>query len=202
MEETQHILQMLEEGKITAQEASRLLEAIEPRGETHAAAQEAGTLALAGSASASPEMQRFRRLSQIPFAIALTVLILSGWGTYALCSRTEGRITLGFVVVLIVLILAVLSTIVTFWMTQVPWLHVRIQQRQGRRIAFSFPLPLTLANWGLRIAYRFVDQNTVPHLDTAAELVKGMRGSLRTSGGEPIVVDVDDADDRVQVYIG
>jgi hypothetical protein len=137
----------------------------------------------------------------------MLLLVLTGWGTYTLYTRTEGQITFWFVVLVILLVLTFLATALSLWAITAPWLHVRIRSAPskgsgGTRIAISLPVPLALAGWGLQVAHRFVDQDVAGHLQAAAALVGAMRQNLGKPGTEPIVVDVDDEDERVQVYIG
>jgi len=197
MNEAQQILQMLQEGKITADEASELLAALQPGNPPP------GLGEGRGGGTLLPDLERFRRLSQIPFYVALGVLVLSGWGLYAIYRHAEYRVTAGLVWMLIFFILVVGATAIAFWMRMAPWLHVRIQEGDGgKRIAISLPLPLALAGWGMNLARRFVKDEAVTYLDTAAELLKAMKGSLGTSRADPIAIDVDDDGGRVQVYIG
>jgi hypothetical protein len=198
------ILNMLEQGAITAEEAARLLEAIgteEPMVEDAPApepmAMEPDEI-VPGAPIADPD--RWRWLQRIPLAVSLIVLIASAWGLYALYRRADARITAGWVVVLTVFLFALLATLVSAWMLTAPWLHVRISERDGRRIAISLPVPLTLAAWGIRIARRYVDDQTAAYLDTSAEFLSTMRRDHRET--EPITVNVDEGDHRVQVYIG
>ena len=206
MNEKLEILEMVQDGKITVDEASSLLEALE--GQASALPQDDATsLSEVSSPSAPPEMDRFRRFSYIPLAISLVITLLTGWGSYAIFRRTEGRITFGFILVTAFFVLAFAITILALWATTVPWLHVRIRSApkkdsKGTRLAISMPLPLSLAGWGLRFAHRFVDQETAGHLDAAGTLVLAMKNDLGKPGADPIVVDVDDEDERVQVYIG
>jgi hypothetical protein len=214
MNEAQQILQMLQEGKITADEASELLAALQPgnpppglgEGRGGGWSRESGEVEeplQAAPSRAPPDLKRFRRLCQILFYVALGVLVLSGWGLYAVYRHAEYEVTSGFVWMLVLFVLAVGVTAITFWMRMVPWLHVRVQEGDGgKRIAISLPLPLTLAGWGMNLARHFVKDEAVAHLDTAAELLKAMKGSLGTSKADPIAIDVDDDGQRVQVYIG
>ena len=78
--------------------------------------------------------------------------------------------------VLILFVLVAGATAITFWMRMVPWVHVRVQDDDGKRIAISLPLPLTLADWGVSLARRFVKDEVVEHLDTATEFLKAMKG--------------------------
>jgi hypothetical protein len=50
------------------------------------------------------------------------------------------------------------------------------------------------------IARRYVDEQTTEYLDASAEFIRAMRREGRHS--EPMVVSVDDDDERVQVYFG
>jgi hypothetical protein len=206
------ILQMVQEGKITVDEASDLLEALEsqappPAAGVDVAPSQDGALPAseAPAPTIPPEMERFRRFSYLAFAILLVITLLTGWGSYALFRRAEGRITFGFVTVSALFVLAFAATVLALWATTVPWLHVRISPAKdsaGTRLAISMPLPLGLAGWGLRFAHRFVDKETNRHLDAAGALVLAMKNDLGKPGADPIVVDVDDEDERVQVYIG
>lgn len=212
------ILQMLHQNKISVDEASTLLEAISsadmadgdanlrmiPRTPVRLESNESPAIP---RDALHPDMGRFRRLSYIPFASSLAILALIGSGAYATYLRVEGKITFGFVLLLALSVLALLITALAWWATMVPWLHVRIRSanREGSsatRFAISLPVPLTLTGWGLRIAHRFVDQDVAGHLDAAAALIAAMRQDLGKPGAEPIVVDVNDENEHVQVYIG
>ena len=221
MNETLEILRMLHDGTISVDEANKLMEAVSGAGPAKAEMDE--STATSGESaeppaiprdSHRPDMGRFRRLSYIPFALSFALLLLTGGGAYALYLRTEGRITFGFVVLLAFCVLTLLITALALWATTVPWLHVRIRSApdegsRGTRLAISLPLPLTFVGWGLRLAHWFVGREAADHpaaaaghLDAAAALVQAMRHDLGKPGAEPIVVDVNDNDERVQVYIG
>ena len=80
-------------------------------------------------------------------------------------------------------------------------LHLRIREGGGSRarMALSFPLPLTLAAWALRLAQPFVPQLRDTGVD---DLIIALRHS--TAEGQPLVVDVqdDETGERVEIYIG
>jgi hypothetical protein len=78
-------------------------------------------------------------------------------------------------------------------------LHVRVSEGDSRKVAFSFPVPLALAAWGIRVAQPFVPQLRETGVD---DLIVALRDS--TSEGEPFFIDVQDDEEgeRVQVYIG
>jgi hypothetical protein len=86
------------------------------------------------------------------------------------------------------------------WIVNAPWLHVRISNADGSRIAISLPLPLDLLDWGVHIAERFVGEEVSTCLGASSEVLR----SLRRTGGarQPIELRVDEGDERVRVYIG
>ena len=89
--------------------------------------------------------------------------------------------------------------ILAVWTRQAKWLHLRITEEGSRKIAFSFPLPLPLAAWALRIAQPFVPELADTGVD---ELILAMRDSA--TGDEPIIIDVQDNEEgeRVQLQLG
>ena len=84
----------------------------------------------------------------------------------------------------------------------VRWLHLRVQQKHGEwpeRIAFSFPLPLRLAAWFLRTFGRFIPKFEGTGID---EIILALEQN--TNAENPFYVEVDEGEDgeRVQIYIG
>lgn len=205
------ILSMLEQGTITAEEAARLLEATSTAPSTDvegaAGAQEGPSQQAAAvepsqviPGTLAPDAKRWKRLQLIPLAVSLAVLIATAWGLWAVYRAADARITFGWVVLLLLFLLALGATTLSIWITRAPWLHVRVHQQGGRTIAISLPIPLTLASWGVGIARRYVDEQTTEYLDASAEFIRAMRREGRHS--EPMMVSVDDDDERVQVYFG
>ena len=205
MDEKLRILEMLDQGTITVEQANQLLEALQD--EVPPAVEEDTDL----PAAVPPDLQRFRRLSYVPFGLSVLLLLLAAWGTYALSRRGDGQITAGFVAMLILLILVSLLTWLTFAMTQVPWLHVRVQSKgevnsKGKptykRFIISLPVPLSLAQWALRIAPRYVGEDQAENIAAATALLQTVRQDLGKPGTDPIAIDIDDEEERVQVYVG
>jgi hypothetical protein len=97
------------------------------------------------------------------------------------------------------MILGVVVIVLAGWSRRAKWLHLRISEGEQQKIAFSFPLPLTLAAWALRIARPFVPQLEETGVD---ELIIALRDG--TTGDEPFFIDVQDEEEgeRVRVYIG
>lgn len=199
------ILKMLEEGKITAEEADKLLTAVGPEQRVGRVAGEAVITELDKdeprmTEAEPPDYSRFRGLWRIPFIIATGSLLLSGVGLAFMYQADERVATLGFLCVWSIFLLAFLATLLLLLARRAPWLHLRVQEQGGRRFAISLPLPLGLAHWIIGLARNFVPKEQAAHLETAGTFVSAMRDD---PGREPIIIDVDDDDgDKVEIYIG
>jgi hypothetical protein len=112
----------------------------------------------------------------------------------------DARITFGWVVVLLLFLVALAVTTLSVWITRAPWLHVRVHQQGGRTIAISLPVPLALASLGIRVARRYVDEQTAGYLDASRDFIRVMRREHGRT--EPLQVSVDEGDQYVQVYFG
>ena len=202
-EARQKLLQMLQDGKLTAEETSELLAALES---APASPTDSTEPALTGDViqpGQAPDLDRFRRFWQYPFFIALAALILVGLGLRSLYQSSEGAITFWFVCLLSVFILTFLLTALAFTSRRSPWLHVRIREKEGRKFAISLPLPFGLAQWGIRIAKGFVPDAEQANLEVAAEFISAAQANLKDPKAEPLVLNVNDEDgDQVQVFIG
>ena len=73
------------------------------------------------------------------------------------------------------------------------------RKQDGHNFAISLPLPLSLANWGIKVAQYFVPPDQVAYLETAGTFIEEMK---KSPDREPIIIDVDDdGGGKVQVYI-
>jgi MFS family permease len=189
--ERRQILGMLEAGQINADEAAELLAALsEPEGEIPEAA----------PPSRRPEEVREARWARFwiyPLMGGGVVLILGAliMGLVYAVDAAPGWRICGWTP----LILGLAVTFLALWSRQATWLHLRVKEEEGRSIAFSFPLPLSLAAWALRIAQPFVPQLGDTGVD---DLIIALRQS--TAQGEPLFIDVEDDEkgERVEIYIG
>jgi hypothetical protein len=191
-EERLQILRMVEAGQIQAAEAAKLLAAID-------AAEEQETEETAPSApKPTPRpVERWARFWIYPLmagGIALIVGALVMGLVYSL-DAARGWLVCGW----LPMVLGTLVIVLAWWSRQARWLHLRISERGKRKIAFSFPLPLGLAAWGLRIAQPFVPQLKETGVD---DLIIALRDSATKD--EPLFVDVqgDQDGERVELYIG
>lgn len=194
--ERREVLRLVQDGKVTAEEAAHLLDAM---GDDEEAASEPEPVVIVPPPAPQAPAREAAPGERPPYW-AYVALFGLGWtllgASFAL--KANGTWWLVLAVPFLLLGLAVL----TFGVAAkgAAWLSVRISDSAGRRkIALDFPVPLTLAAWGVGIARPFVPQLR----DTAVdELIL----SLRDSGtrGEVLLVDVVDDDDgeRVQVRLG
>lgn len=193
-DEKLRILEMLGAGEITADQAAQLLAALE---EPEAEAFE-GT----DSPSLSPadQMQsRWARFWVYPLMAGGIVLVVGAliMGLVYSTDTARGWLVCGW----LPMILGLVVILIAWWTRSATWLHLRISEgkSKGHKVAFSFPLPLTLAAWALRVAQPFVPQLKDWAVD---DLIIALRQGK--SGNQPLFIDVQDDKDgeRVQIYIG
>jgi hypothetical protein len=200
-EERQQILKMVEEGKISPEEAMRLMKALDD-----AAADEPDEIIapLGEPSRPDPDLGRLadkaRSLWLIPLWIGIGVTVISG----GLMSSAIQRSGYGFwfYCAWLPFLLGVLLLSIGAASRTARWLFINVHQKPGekpQRIRFGFPLPLGLTAWFLRT---FGDR--IPDLkDTHAdEMIAALEQT--TSSSQPLMINVQDDDDgeHVQVYIG
>jgi len=181
-EERIDLLNRLEAGEISAEEAIRAL----------GQEQEVAERTLAGEIPAPPP--RWRAWWLIPFSLGIAgtaaglgLSQLGGW--WWLCAGP-----LLFVSVTVVTLAAATS--------QSPWVHVRVRtgaEEGFRRINISLPIPVRLTAWGLRVF-----GSKIQGLDDTAvdDSILGLEESL--SRETPIHIQVQDgeAGEHVEVFMG
>ena len=193
--ERMQILQMIEDGKISAAEGLRLLDALGTAEASTAPPEPA-------YADAAPDLDHWRRWWMVPMWAGIGVLLvgawlmfsayrLSGFGFWFACAG------LPFIAGLLIMALAAASR-------SARWLHVRVRANQDsddwpRNIALSFPLPIRITAGLLRMFGPFIPRLKDHGLD---ELVLALAETA--SAEAPLYVEVDEGDggERVQVYIG
>jgi hypothetical protein len=141
---------------------------------------------------------RMRKLWQIPFWIGAGILTVgallmsaalqgAGIGFLFLCASIPFLLGLG------VLLLA--------WEARLsPWLHLRVHQAAGEwpsTIALSFPLPVRLATWALRLFGSWIP---LPGDLSAEDMILALESGV--SPDHPIYIEVEDGGDHVQILIG
>ncbi len=194
-EERAKILQMVADGKINAEEAARLLAAL------GAGEDDRPDPAMSeGSAGSLPaDMPRVGNLWLIPMYVGLALFVCGALAAFPLYTESGSWLlaACGWPVFLIGLL-----TMIAAWLARNSrWIHVRVTNVDGsqRTIAFSFPLPLRLSAWALKIASRWSPKLKHTNID---EVLVALNEGLR--GDQPLYVDVQEGEggERVQVTIG
>jgi hypothetical protein len=207
-EERKKILQMVEEGKITAEQAASLMRALEtdegqPEAEPEVL-QPGPTPGPAGSEAAAPEFEevkaRARRWAMIPLWIGVVITIFSAWGIYGILNNPGTNYW--WICLLFPLFVGILLIALGAGGPGTRWLYVNVDRRYAedwpRNITFGFPLPLGLASWFLRNFGHTVHMGNT-NVDDIIQILDATGKS-----GEPLIVNVNDDDEgeHVQVYIG
>lgn len=208
------VLQMIEDGKITADEGLHLLEKIAEQ-ETVAAedpiiAQPAsgpilenvlpGGSAKNESSSFDPKLNYWRRWWLIPFFIGLGFTALVALALYGLA--TLWGPVWASVCMAVPLLIGLGITVLAFVSRKARWIHVRVDTGQTewpRRISISLPVPLGFVAWLVRtFGWRIpaMQRTAIDDLLVALDDTKTVDA--------PIFVDVNEGSkgERVQVYIG
>jgi hypothetical protein len=206
-EERRKILQMVEEGKISAEEAASLMRALDEdsvEAQVEAYEADAGS-GFDGSASSASEFDnvkaRARRFAMIPLWIGVSIAVFSAWGIFGI-QQNDGlnfwSFCLMFPLMLGVLLIAIGSA-----GQGSKWLYVNVDRRYAsdwpKNITLGFPIPLGLTSWFIRNFGHNINGMNKAQVDGIVEVLNATGNS-----DDPFIVNVDDDDDgdRVQVYIG
>jgi len=207
-EERKQILQMVESGKITAEQAMTLIRELDDE-----QAQAAPALPVMEEGPAEPDpglentAERVRGLWRIPLGIGVALTVLAAMGIYAAmtsaASRASGGYNFWFYCLWAPFLAGVALMALSAWSRTSRWLFVKVDRTRSadgpRNIMLGFPLPLNLAGWFLRTFGSRIQglRNT-----NADEIINAV--SMTGSDNGPLIVNVDDSDDgeRVQVFIG
>ena len=207
-EERKKILQMVEEGKISAEEAVKLMSALEadsPEAEVDVFQPESSS-GFDGGASSAPEFDqvkaRARAFAMIPLWVGVVVAVLSAWGIYSV--QQNAGTNFWFYCLIFPLLLGVLLIALGAGGQSSKWLYVNVDRSRAhegpRNITLGFPLPLGLTSWFLRNFGHNIQGMKNTNVDDIIQVLDATGQS-----GEPLIVNVqnDDADgEHVQVYIG
>jgi len=146
------------------------------------------------------ELQKWKRWWVIPLWVGAGVTVIGGLLMYW-AFRANGY-GFWFACTWFPFLLGVVLLAFAWNSRTAPWIHVRVHQAPGKnpkKIAISFPIPVRLTVWGLRIFGHYIPQLEGTSLDEVILALKDV-----AKDGTPLFIDVDDNEDgeRVQVFIG
>ncbi|MCC6299669.1 MAG: hypothetical protein IT314_10245 [Anaerolineales bacterium] len=206
-EERKKILQLLEEGKISVEDAASLMRALDDDAEDAEAEVEV-IQPVAGSGferTEAPEFDqikaRARRFALIPLWAGILVTVFSAWAIYAIQQNTGANFW--FYCMILPLMLGVLLIALGSGRRSSRWIYVDVDRRNAkpgdgpRHITLGFPAPLGLMGWFFNTFGQSIEGMGKGKGQAIAEMMEAARKS-----DEPLMVNVDDDDAHVQVYIG
>lgn len=207
-EERKKILQMVEEGKISAEEAASLMAAMTEDGGDSAEAEveviESGT-GFGYEKTEAPEFDRIkaraRRFSMIPLWAGVFITVLSAWAIYSI--QQSAGTNFWFYCMIFPLMLGVLLLALGGGGRSSRWIYVDVNRKDARpgdgpkHITLGFPIPFGLTMWFMQNFGHNINGMNRNQVDAIVEMMKTTKDT-----NEPLMVNVDDDDAHVQVYIG
>jgi hypothetical protein len=208
-DEREQILKMVSDGKITPEEALKLMQALDDQSveETEEILPLPTPQPTDDQAEPKPQpdpeftrkLNRFRQLWLIPLSIGLVLTVLGAWWMYS--AMLNSGFGFWFLCAWFPFLLGVLIVTLGAISKTSRWIYVNVTQRPGERpqhIVIAFPIPSPLLRWGVR---NFGHNIPPEHRDKADIAMKAI--FEEDSFNEPLFVDVHDDDgEHVQVYIG
>lgn len=209
-EERRKILQMVEEGKISAEEAASLMSAlvndddadtpVEAEVEVFESGPDVGY-----ERTDAPEFERIKerakRFALIPLWTGVFITVLSAWAIYSI--QQSAGTNFWFYCMIFPLMLGVLLLALGGGGRTSRWIYVDVNRKDAkpgdgpRRITLGFPIPFGLTMWVMENFGHNINGMNRRQVDSIVEMMKATKDS-----NEPLMVNVDDDDAHVQVYIG
>ncbi len=204
-EERKKILQMVQDGKISAEQAASLMRALDADADSgQVETLETGP----GSGferNDTPEFEevksRARRFAMIPLWIGVFIAVLSAWGIFAI--QQSAGVNFWFFCLLVPLLFGVLLIALVAGGESSKWLYVNVDRRNAqdwpRNITLGLPLPLGLTAWFLRNFGQYIHGMEKTNVDEIIQILDATGKS-----GAPLIINANDNEDgeHVQVYIG
>jgi hypothetical protein len=203
-EEKKKILQMVEDGKISAEEAMTLIKALEENAtedEVEVIETESGEGKERSAGLEFEEVKaRAQKFAMVPLWIGVAFTVLGAYWMYVLVSNANYGFW--FFCAWFPLLLGLLAMVLSAGGMNARWLYVNVDQRAGewpRHITLGFPIPLGMIGWILRNFghyMRGMDRANVDGILMALSTIDDL--------DEPLIVNVDEGEkgEQVQVYIG
>jgi hypothetical protein len=208
-EERRKILQMVADGKISAEEAAALMRSLEESAEEEIEVIEAGTAPFGesgsgGAGSGAAEFDQVRRrakfFAMIPLWVGVILTVLSAWWMYSV--QQNAGLNFWFFCLSMPFLLGILLIALGAGSGSSRWLYVNVDRSHQadwpKNITIALPLPLGLVGWFLKNFGSHIDGLKKTTIDEVLMAV-----SMAKSVTEPLIIHVDDdGGERVQVFIG
>jgi len=197
------ILQLIEDGKVSAAEGIRLLNALAG----NASAEEAPPPTSEPAAPPEPKSPRpkfgeWRNWWLAPLAVGGGIALVSGLLMWFAWRVADAQFSVWLLLAACPFSFGLLLFLLALLSRNAKWIHIRVNNTSGggpRRVALSLPLPVRLAAWFLRLFSPFIPKLRDTGVD---ELILALDET--TAPDNPFYVEVDKGrgGEKVQVYIG
>jgi hypothetical protein len=205
-EERRKILQMVADGKISAEEAATLMRSLEESAEDEIQVIEAepasgGREARVNSAEFDQIRERARLFAWIPLGVGIILTILTSWWMFSI--QQEAGLNFWFFCMALPFFLGILLIALGAGGRSSRWLYVNVDRSHQtdwpKNITLALPLPLGLAGWFLRNFGSHIEGLKGTNVD---EILTAISAAKTVT--EPLIVNVDESGsgERVQVFIG
>jgi len=195
-QERRKILAMVENGRITPEEAAHLLELLPEN-----SSPDPESAPVERSASETPtddEGEWVRRRLYWAYLLAAGVIVMLVGGAVLTATSTRGRASLGtWLCGWLPLFLGLSIATVAAWSRTARWVLLRVRDRESA-LSLGFPLPLRFSAAVLGVARRLIPRLRETRID---EAILSLRDGLEDD--QPIIITVDDEEEgeHVQIYI-
>ena len=208
-EERRKILQMVEEGKVSARDAAKLMLALDADADPAEEEMEViQTVASQGFKSTeAPEFEeiksRARRFSLIPLWIGIFVTVFSAWAIYGI--QQNGGANFWFYCMVLPLLAGVFLITLGAGGRSARWIYLDVDRPYAKRgdgprhITFGLPLPFGIIDWFFRTFGNYFQGLSKHRVEGMMELMNATRNS-----NEPFILNIDDSADgeHVRIFIG
>lgn len=206
-EERRKILQMVADGKISAEEAATLMRALDEESAEDEPEVIPERASVHEARSEAPEIdevrQRANRFSGAFLWIGILFTIFSAWIMFVI--QQNAGLNFWFYCFGMPLFVGILLIALGASSKTSRWLYVNVDRSQSkdkdglRKISLAFPLPLGLASWFIKTFGSRIGGLKNANVDGVMQVI-----SMTKNITDPLIIHVDDSDDgeKVQVFIG
>ncbi len=208
-EERRKILQMVADGKISAEEAATLMRALDEDNVEDEPQVIMSAPIDTGERSDAPELEQVRKragfFSNSILGIGILSTVLFSWILFSI--QQNAGLNFWFYCFSLPLFLGILLIVLGVGSKNSRWIYVNVDRTNSkkdkdgpRKISIAFPLPIKFAGWFIKNFGSRIDGLKNTNVDDVVQAI-----AMANQGfTDPIIVHVDDREDgeKVQVFIG